>query len=128
MKKISFVIMVLLIVFSLASCKNDDNNDTRTVIEVEMTYDFIGIKSIEVNEEIFTTFCKQDKEGEGWNTFGSSRLYTDENDIEYRAYFNGGCKVFYDNVMYHGFDLLESDLLTIEELELLEFPFSEVLD
>ena len=128
MKKISFAIMILLIVFSLASCKNDDNDDSRTVVEKDWIYDFIGIKSIEVNGELFTTFCKQEKESELWNTFGAARSYIDESGNEYRAYLISPCLVFYDDTMYHGFDLLENGLLTIEELELLEFPFSEESD
>ena len=128
MKRISFVIMVLLIVLCLSACKSED--ETRTVVEKEWIYDFVGIKSIEVNEELFTTFCKQEKDREDglWNTFGAARGYTDSSGIEYRAFAISPCLVYYDNTMYHGFDLLESDLLTIEELELLEFPFEEVLD
>ena len=128
MKRISHVIMVLLIMFCLSACKSED--DTRTVVEKEWIYDFIGIKSIEVNEELFTTFCKQEKDRDDglWNTFGAGRIYKDSNGIEYRAFAISPCLVYYDNTMYHGFDLLESDLLTIEELELLEFPFDEVLD
>lgn len=129
MKRISFVIMVLLILFSLTACKSDED-DIRTVVEKDWIYDFIGLKSVEVNGKLFTTFCKQEKDRDDglWNTFTDARSYTDENSIEYTAYFDGGCKVFYDNTMYHGFDLLENELLTIEELELLEFPFWEVLD
>jgi len=126
MKRMLYVIMFLLIVFSLSACNSDD--DTRTVVETEWIYDFIGIKSIEVNGELFTTFCKHEKDSEGWNTFTDARKYTDDDGQEYTSYDDGGCKVFYENTMYHGFDLLESELLTIEELELLEFPFWEVVD
>lgn len=126
MKRMFFVVIVILLVFSLSACKSEDA--TRTVVESEWIYDFIGIKSIEVNEELFTTFCKQEKDNEGWSTFGIARNYTDDEDNEYTSYAMGRCLVYYDNTMYHGFDLLESDLLTIEELELLEYPFSKVLD
>lgn len=126
MRKISFVIIMLIITFGLIACKNEE--DTRTIVEKEWIYDFIGVKSIEVNEELFTTFCKQEKEGNGWNTLGGSRTFKDATGKEYSANFSSPCLVYYNNTMYHGFDLLETNLLTIEELELLEFPFSEKLD
>lgn len=128
MKRISFVIMILLFVFCFSACKSED--EPRVVVEKEWIYDFIGKKSVEVNEELFTTFCKKEKDREDglWNTLGSAITYTDENGKKYSAFYYSPCLVYYDNTMYHGFDLLENGLLTIEELVLLEFPFEEVLD
>ncbi len=129
MKKISFAILILMIACCLVACKNDEEV-IREVIEHEIVYDYIGIKIIEVNEEIFTTFCQNLKEDDSgmWNTPGGGREYTDVSGKEYIANYFSPCRVLYDDTMYHGFDLLENGLLTIEELELLEFPFSEVLD
>jgi|LGOV01.1.fsa_nt_gb hypothetical protein len=84
--------------------------------------------SIDVNEETFTTFCKKDKEGEGYAVLGGARTYTDDSGKEYSAEYSSSCVVIYDDTVYHGFDLLESKLLTVEELELVEFPFSEIVD
>ena len=56
------------------------------------------------------------------------RIYTDKDGTEYSSLAAGSCEVFYNKTMYHGFDLLEDNKLTIEELELLEFPFTEDQD
>jgi len=104
-------------------------SDVESDVESEWIYDFIGRKSIKVNEELFITFCKDDRSGTGlWISPTVGRTYTDSNGKEYGSLADGPCLVYYDKTMYHGFDLLESGLLTVEELELLEFPFSEVID
>lgn len=128
MKRMLYVIMFLLIVFSLSACNSDD--DTRTVVETEWIYDFIGIKSIEVNGELFTTFCKHEKDDDTglWITPGTARWYTDSDGTKYISSAFGSCEVFYNKTMYHGFDLLEDNILNVEELELLQFPFSEELE
>jgi hypothetical protein len=125
MGKLRLAILLLLMGSCLVACKSEE---TRIVVENEVTYDYIGIMSIEVNEETFTTICKKDKDGEGYAVLGGTRTYTDDSGKEYRAEYSDSCVVIYDNTLYHGFDLIEKGLLTVEELELVEFPFSEVVD
>ncbi len=127
MKRI-FYIILLLAIFTLSACKGEE--EERTVVESEWIYDFIGIKSIEVNEELFITFCLKEKDNDSgmMNIFLGARGFITPNGKEYSALAGGPCQVYYDHTMYHGFDLLERALLTVEELELLEFPFSEVVD
>lgn len=125
MRKLRFAILLLLIGSCLVACKTEE---IRIVVENEVTYDYIGIMSIDVNEETFTTFCKKDKEGEGYAVLGGTRTYTDDSGKEYSAEHSDSCVVIYENNLYHGFDLLEKGLLTVEELALVEFPFSEVVD
>ncbi|MCF7926428.1 MAG: hypothetical protein K9L74_02460 [Candidatus Izimaplasma sp.] len=122
MNKVKIFLMVLVLSFVLSSCSASEE---RVVIEKSISYDLIGIKAIEVNGEVFSTFCLQDKEGEGVNVFGTKRVYTDIDGIEYSSYENGTCVIVFNDVMYHGFDLLEDKTLTVEELELLEFPFEK---
>ena len=122
MKKLKTIVLMLLLMITLVAC-NDSNE--RIVVEKAITYDLIGIKSIDVNGDIFTTFCIQDKVGGGVNVFGSERVYTDGDGVEYSSYESGTCVIVFNDVMYHGFDLLEDETLTVDELELLEFPFWE---
>ena len=131
MKRISYVIMILLIVFSLSACKDKEEEEmvVESVVESEWIYDYIGRKTIKVNEKLFITFCKDNRDGTGlWLSNSLARMYTDSNGKEYISLASGACEIFYDKTMYHGFDLVENGLLTLEELELLEFPFSEVID
>ena len=134
MKRITLIVICLCLVTFLVSC--DDKNSAsenenqlenklieNTVEEKELTYDLIGLKSITVNGEIFSTFCSANKEDGMWATPGAARGYTDHDGNKYTTYALGGCFVVYESHMYHGFDLLENNILTVEELELLEYPF-----
>ncbi|GEM_PF-1865379 len=125
MKKIIAMLLIVFLVLGLSSCKAEE---PRIVNEIEVTYDYIGVKSIEVNGELFTTVCKQNKDDGLWNTPGAARLYTDSKGDTYTAYACSPCSVIFNNTLYHGFDLLEDKILTVEELELLEFPFSEYIN
>ena len=126
MKRISIIVLIFMVI-GLTSCKVED---TRVVTENEIIYDFISTKSIDVNEETFITFCKHDKDEENGirNTFLSTIEYTDDDGKVYTSAAISSCSVFYSDTMYHGFELLEDGILTIEELDLLEFPFSEKED
>ena len=116
-------ILIVLITFSviLTGCKNEPVE--RKVEDNEMLYDFIGTKSIKVNDEVFTLFCRENKNGDLWVSYTMARNYVDDNDKKYISLFSGACSVYYDQTMYHGFDLLENGKLTVEELDLLGFPF-----
>lgn len=125
MKKLILLLFLLFVTIGLSSCKTEE---PRVINEIDVTYDYIGVKSIEVNSNLFTTVCKQNKDDGLWNTFGGVRIFKDSDGVTYTAYESSPCSVIFNNTLYHGFDLLEDGTLTVEELELLEFPFSEDID
>ena len=105
----------------MVACTPDEE---RVLVESELTYDLVGLKSLEVNDMLYRTFCSANKHDGMWNTLGAARVYSDKDGNEYTSFAIGGCYVLYENTLYHGFDLLEDGSLTVEELEMLEFPFS----
>jgi hypothetical protein len=122
MRSLITIVLILFLAIVLVAC---DDSGERVVIEKSITYDLIGLKSIEVNGDVYTSFCKQEKDGGMVNVFGTKRIYRDKSGVEYSSYENGTCVVVFNDIMYHGFDLLEDKKLTIDELKQLEFPFEE---